>query len=79
MRKLKNLFIFLSVFFVVPSMAQENGIDNSVVSFKKRELTSGIVFDVNREREELLTDKTRFYEERILLNAKFRFENRLWN
>ena len=59
--------------------AQDSNIDNNVVSFKKRELNTGFVFDVTREREELVSDDTRFEEERNLLNGKFRFQNLFWN
>lgn len=73
------LFPVFLLFITTTLLAQENGIDNSVVSFKKRELMSGFVFDLNKEQEELLTDETKFNEERTLLNTKFRFENRFLN
>ncbi|MEN8117571.1 MAG: hypothetical protein ABFS16_11370 [Bacteroidota bacterium] len=69
--------LIIALAFVVH--AQENGINNQVVSFKKQELNSGLVFDLNSEREELRTDESRYFEELTLMNAKFRFENRFWN
>lgn len=84
MREQTHTFIgFLSaailLFCTISLSAQEASIDNSVVSFKKRELTSGVVFDMNKETEELLGDGTAFNEEWTLLNAKFRFANSFWN
>jgi hypothetical protein len=84
MRKhtIKNSSLWISVLFLFTAVnvfAQETDINNEVVSFTKRELMSGFVFDVKKEQEELLTDETRFNEEQTLLNAKFRFENRFWN
>ncbi len=59
--------------------AQENGINNQVVSYKKGQLNSGFVFDVSNDREELRTNETRNYEEQTILNARYRFENKYWN
>ncbi len=59
--------------------AQDKEINNTVVSFKKRELNTGVVFDMNKEKEELLTDETKFYEERSVFSGKYRLENRFWN
>ncbi|MCY1721673.1 hypothetical protein OU798_15060 [Prolixibacteraceae bacterium Z1-6] len=76
---LLNFIFFILIISGGTLKAQDNSINNSVVSFKKRELMSGFVFDVSKEREELLTDETKFDEDRTLLNAKFRFENQFWN
>ncbi len=61
------------------AMAQENGLNNEVVSYKKGELNSGVVFDLSNNREELRTDETRNYEEQTIINARYRFENKYWN
>lgn len=84
MGKQKNIFslVVLSAIFLMSSLtlsAQDSSINNSVVSFKKRELNSGVVFDMNKELEELLTDESRFSEERTIFNGKYRFENTNWN
>lgn len=74
-------FLFAVLFLVSTGSlcAQDESINNSVVSFKKRERMSGFVFDMNKEREELLSDEAKYSEERTLLNTKIRFENRFWN
>uniref|UniRef100_UPI003217CD34 hypothetical protein n=1 Tax=uncultured Draconibacterium sp. TaxID=1573823 RepID=UPI003217CD34 len=78
-RKYLSLAVLILFIGVASLSAQETNINNSVVSFKKQELMSGVVFDVSKEREELLTDETRFDETRTLLNAKFRYGNQYWN
>ncbi|MDX8340705.1 hypothetical protein SLH46_16025 [Draconibacterium sp. IB214405] len=84
MRKRKSIFpkIYLPLIFVFAVFiagAQDSGISNDVVSFTKRELNWGLIMGVSKEREELLSDESRFNEERTLLNGKFRFENNYWN
>ncbi len=83
MRNLKDIILHILfpvlLLFAATSLWAQNEINNDVVSFKKSETTTGIVFDINREREELLSDESRFEEERTLFNGKFRFENRRWN
>ena len=59
--------------------AQEPEINNEVVSFKKREWNKGLLLNLDQERDELLTDETRFYEEQNLLNGSFLLENKIWN
>jgi hypothetical protein len=84
MRKLFNcgllpFVLFVCVLAVNSVVAQDKGVTNQVVSFKKRELNSGFVFNMNKEQEELLTDEIKFTEDRTLFNAKFRFENKSLN
>lgn len=75
-----GLMLILFVFcFALSVNAQKNTINNNVVSYKKKELTSGAVFDVNREQEQLLTDDTKYEEYRNVFNGKYRFESRFWN
>ncbi|HYQ56983.1 MAG TPA: hypothetical protein VEP89_06510 [Draconibacterium sp.] len=84
MRELKAIFpkIYLPLLFVCAVFvvhAQEPEINNDVVSFKKREINLGALISVSKETEELLSDESRFNDERTLLNGKFRFENSYWN
>jgi hypothetical protein len=83
MGKHNNIYgtFVLSVLFLMSGLllnAQETNINNAVVSFKKRELNSGVVFDMNKELEELLTDDSKYKEERTVFNGKYRFESRNW-
>ncbi|WP_347838349.1 hypothetical protein [uncultured Draconibacterium sp.] len=84
MRKLNNvypvilLFLF-SVLAFVGANAQDDAISNEVVSFKKSELTTGFLLGISKETEELLSDESRFNEERTLLNGKFRLAGNYWN
>lgn len=73
------LFPLFFLFITISVHAQESTINNNVVSFTKRELTTGFVFDMNKEREELLTDESKYNEERTVFNGKFKLENRFWN
>lgn len=73
------LFPLFFLFIAISIQAQENNINNNVVSFKKKELTSGFVFDINREKEELLTDETKYEEDRNVFNGKYKLESRFWN
>ena len=84
MRKLNSVFpkiclLLIFVFTVFVAGAQQQEINNDVVSFKKRELNWGLILGVSKEREELLSDDSRFDEDRTLLNGKFRIENTYWN
>nr|WP_319511863.1 hypothetical protein [uncultured Draconibacterium sp.] len=71
------LLIFVLSIFVAE--AQEQVINNDVVSFKKSELNWGLITGVSKETEELLSDESRFDEERTLFNGKFLLENTYWN
>ncbi|WP_297097364.1 hypothetical protein [uncultured Draconibacterium sp.] len=84
MRKLNSVFpkiclLLIFVFTVFVAGAQQQEINNDVVSFKKRELNWGLILGVSKETEELLGDESRFDEDRTLLNGKFRIENTYWN
>ncbi|WP_320110304.1 hypothetical protein [Draconibacterium orientale] len=84
MRNRNSVFprIFLPLILVFAAFivhAQEPEINNEVVSFKKHELNWGLILGVSKESEELLSDESRFDEERTLLNGKFRIENTYWN
>lgn len=76
------LIFFLSVIFVCiyqQSNAQEPSINNSVVSYTKKELNKGVVFGFGKEREELKTDALKYYNSKTLLNGTFRLDNKYWN
>ncbi len=82
MRKKYNSFVklFYTLFFVATvfvAFAQENTINNEVVSFKKRELNSGFVFDVSNQQDK--SDEINYNNEETSLSAKFRFENSFYN
>ncbi|WP_319501156.1 hypothetical protein [uncultured Draconibacterium sp.] len=84
MRKLNSVFpqiclLLIFVFTVFVAGAQQQEINNEVVSFKKHELNWGLILGVSKETEELLSDESRFDEDRTLLNGKFRIENTYWN
>lgn len=77
--QLSGLSLFLIFISSISGFTQNEEINSEVVSFKKRELNSGIVFDVTKEREELLSDEVLFEEDRNLFNGKYRFQNLFWN
>ena len=84
MRKLNSVFpqiclLLIFVFTVFVAGAQQQEINNQVVSFKKHELNWGLILGASKETEELLSDESRFDEDRTLLNGKFRIENTYWN
>ena len=84
MRKQRNsiygLILPVLILFMASSVhAQNNNAENDVVSFRKRELNSGVVFDMNKELEELLSEEAIYTEENTLFNAKYRFANQYWN
>ena len=66
------------IWLTLVGSAQNDRISNEVVSYKKHEVTKGVVFDFNKEREELLTDESRFDEERTVMSGKFRIQNKRW-
>ena len=74
------LFLCVVLIFVGEnSLAQDSTITNSVVSFKKNELNSGVVFGVGKEREELRTNESRYYDEQTLFDGAYRLENKYLN
>ncbi|QIA09274.1 hypothetical protein [Draconibacterium halophilum] len=84
MRKLNSVFpqiclLLIFVFTMFVAGAQEQEINNDVVSFKRSELNWGLIMGVSKETEELLSDESRFNDERTLFNGKFRLENTYWN
>ena len=84
MRKLKSVFpqiclLLIFVFTMFVAGAQEQEINNDVVSFKRSELNWGLIMGVSKETEELLSDESRFNDGRTLFNGKFRLENTYWN
>ncbi len=84
MRKQSRLFarIILLLSFLNPinnAFAQDDEINNAVVSFKKNELKNGFVFSFGNEREELRTDETRLYQEQSIFTGTYKLENSVWN
>lgn len=68
------------IFFTFRSVqAQENEINNAVVSFQKHELKNGFVFGFGTERDESRTDETRLFKEQSIFNATYSLENSVWN
>ncbi|MCK3685694.1 hypothetical protein [Maribellus sp. YY47] len=73
-------FITTAFFFLIPSfMANAQDVNNEVVSFKKRELNTGWIFQVGKDREELRTDVSRFFEDQTSLNGGYKIENSFWD
>jgi len=72
---LGNILLFLSI----GSFAQAPQINNEVVSFRKNEITKGLLIELGKEREELRTDVSRYYEENTSLVGSFNWNNKLWN
>lgn len=73
------LFIFFTTIPFFTVNAQDSGINNAVVSFKKQELNKGFVLSFGNEREELLTDETRLYQEQSIFNGSYKIESSNWN
>jgi hypothetical protein len=61
------------------SFAQSSDINNEVVSFRKKEITKGLLFEIGREREELRTDATRYFEDKTSLTGSFDLSSKMWN
>ncbi|MFV0591242.1 MAG: hypothetical protein ACK5M7_07650 [Draconibacterium sp.] len=76
--QLFSLF-FLIVFLYSPQFLSAQDINNEVVSFKKREVNKGWIFQLGKDREELRTDVSRFFEDQTSLNGGFKIENSFWN
>jgi hypothetical protein len=68
----RYIFALFLLFFSFAVSAQDIG----NLSYKKKELNSGVRFGANNEREELRTDESRSYEELTTGVATFQFENR---
>lgn len=81
---IRSLLVILFLNMALVSVSQNNtmqgsSINNQVVSYKKKEVNSGFVFSLGKEREELRTDKSRYYEERTLLNGAYHLDNKYWS
>lgn len=76
---IRNILVVCFLWISLSGLAQNDRISNDVVSYKKHEVTKGVVFDFNKEREELLTDESKFDEERTVMSGKFRLQNKKWN
>jgi len=84
MRKQSRLLALIFSLFVIilanqSISAQDNEINNAVVSYKKHELKNGFVLSFGSEREELLTDETRLYQEQNIFNGTYTLESSVWN
>ncbi len=64
---------FLVLSFIVSAQTEQKNSD--YLTFKKRELNSGIRFGANKEREELRTDESRYNEELTTGTASFQVAN----
>lgn len=80
-RPVFSLFILILIVLIpaLQSFAQSNDINNEVVSFRKKELTKGLLFELGREREELRTDATRYFEDKTSVTGSFNLSSKLWN
>jgi len=84
MRKQSRYFalIFILLLIILAEQrvfAQQDEINNTVVSYQKQELKSGVVLSFGNEREELRTDETRLYQEQSIFNGTYRLESSVWN
>ena len=70
------VWILLFLSFVVSAQVENKFSENML--YKKKELNSGLRLGWNSEREELLTDKTKYYNEIKTGEANFQFSNRYW-
>ncbi|MCE4564807.1 hypothetical protein INQ51_10840 [Maribellus sp. CM-23] len=76
----QRLSILTIVAFLLSSFHMSaQDINREVVSFKKREVNAGWIFQLGKEREELRTDVSRFFEDQTSLNGGYRIENTFWN
>ena len=74
-------FIFFLAVFIFPVWVsgQQKYDSLNIRYYVKKEQTSGALFHVNKEREELLTDNSKQYEEISTGAVKFQFSSRFWN
>lgn len=73
---LLSVVMFLSVYTV---FGQYQGNKSEVYFYEKNELNFGLQYEANSEREQLLTDFTKEYEEMATGFVKFQFKNNYWN
>ncbi len=74
------LWVLLVTLIATGVGAQDkNSLSTELVSYKKRELNSGLFFGFGKERESLQTDFSKFLEERSILKGGFKFEEKRWN
>jgi hypothetical protein len=66
------------LFFSEKGFSQSQKDSTLLFTFIKKELNTGVVFSYGAEREELRTDKSKYFEELKKINAGFRWENRNW-
>ncbi len=74
------LLVFLLLVIILPSnVIGQGNFDRSGIRFyEKRERNIGTQFHFNKEREEMLTDESKQYEELSAGELKLTFENRYW-
>lgn len=70
------IWVLLLLSFVVSAQVESETSD--VFYYQKKQLNWGFGLNGNTEREELLTDETRYYEETSTGEANFQFSNRYW-
>lgn len=75
------LFIFSGNFpaFASDGNSVQPADTSKIYFFIKKELNIGTFLSGSNEREEILSDESKQYEERFIGSSGFRFENRVWN
>ncbi len=77
-RRSFNVILFLLT--IIGSVKAQQNFDTTGVRFyEKKEITWGTLYHANKEREELLTDISKQYEEVSTGEIKFQFRNRYWS
>ncbi|NOR74941.1 MAG: hypothetical protein GQ525_07260 [Draconibacterium sp.] len=75
---LQYFFVWILLFLSIVVTAQVENKSSENMLYKKKELNSGFRLGWNSEREELLTDETKYYDETKTGEANFQFSNRYW-
>jgi len=72
-------FIFLIITIIPDTVFSQQNFDKTGIRFyEKRELNWGAQFQLNKDREELITDVSKNYEELSFGEVNFQFNNRRW-
>lgn len=61
------------------AVAQDALINNEVVSFRKKELNKGLVFEFSKASNDVITDESSYSEESTVTSGLFHIENNVWN
>ncbi len=77
---IKILFLVLLIFSGFSGFSAEGFENDSTVLFPflKKELNTGFIYRLQEEREQELTDNSKFLEELITNSLLFRWSNRKW-